>query len=315
MNLKQLSCFVAIAESGSLSAASSRIWLSQSALSRQLQGLERELGAELFERKARGMRLTQLGESFFQKCKGILKECDAIMSGAGALGNEPSGALSIGTPPSLRSMLVSKFAAQFVKRHDKVKLLMKEGTSRAMRDALGRGELDLAIVAASESLEGFYVDPLVTEALCFVGPPNGGLSMRRSISASSINKVPLLLTPLPNSLRTIVDRAMGKNQLRSEPVVEAETVSMLLDLVRLGLGYSVLPYSAIYDELKARSVSACLIRGLNVEWVIAYSRERVQTTAATLARRAIAEVVRAKLNAQQWPTAKLAGNGRLMTPK
>ncbi|HYF19515.1 MAG TPA: LysR family transcriptional regulator [Ramlibacter sp.] len=307
MDLRQLSSFVGIAESGSLTRASTKVWRSQSALSRQLQELEQELGVALFERQARGLQLTDAGRWVLERSRQLLKDADALKANAAAIGTEPTGVLTVGAPPSLRPMLVAGFAAAFTRAHPKVRLQLREGTSRSMRDALARGDLDLAILSTLEPVDEFRRFPLLDEAVCLVGPPQARLSMRKPTPVSALKDRPLVLTPYPNSLRQIVDTTLADLGVASAPVAEADMVAMMLDLVRRGVGFTVLAYCAVHEGLTTHYVSASPLRGLRIAWVVCQSRERPETAAIRAARQALFETARAQLKAGVWKTAREAG--------
>ncbi len=304
MDLRQLGNFVGIAESGSLTRASSKVWRSQSALSRQLRELERDLGVDLFERQARGVQLTEAGRYVLERSRLLLKEAESLRASAAAMGSEPAGTLTVGAPPSLRATLVAGFAVSFLQRHPQVKLQLREGTSRGMRDALGRGDLDIAILSTLEPVDSFRRFPLLQEAVCLVGPPQARLRMDKPVPASALAKWPLILTPHPNSLRQIVDAALARQGVASAPIVEADMVAMMLDLVRRGLGYTVLASCAVREYLSTHYVSAAPLRGLSIQWVVCQSRERPETAAIMAAREALFAAAKAQMKAGQWPTAK-----------
>lgn len=307
MDLRHLKNFVDIAESGSLTRASTKAWRSQSALSRQLQDFETELGVLLFERQARGLQLTEAGTWVLEKSRRLLADADSLKANAAAMGAEPTGTLTIGAPPSLGSMLVAKFAVGFKQVFPRVKLHLREGTSRSMRDALGRGDVDLAILSSLEPLESFRRFPLLQESLCLVGPPEAQLNMRKPSPASALRKRPLILTAYPNSLRRIVDDALAAQSMRSNPVAEADMASMILDLVRSGMGYTVLPYCAIHDGLSTQSVSASRLTGMRISWLLCQSGERPETAAVKAARNALVETAMSQVKGGSWLTARLLG--------
>lgn len=304
MDLRQLRYFVHVAHTRSLTAASAKAWITQSALSRQIKLLEEELGVELFERQARGVNLTEAGGVLLTRASMLLHLADEIKGAVTAVGEQPTGPLHIGAPPSLRQMLVAPVIAQYHAQYPKVRLAVHEGTSRSMRDALAAGDIDIALVSSLEALDPFEVHPLASELLCWVGPPDAKLNPDRPVDISRIAGRPLILTAYPNSLRLIVDRALAKRSLSVEPVMEADMVSMMFDLIRRGVGYTVLPYSAVHEPLMQRYVSACPIRGLRIKWVTAQSRERSSTAAVLRANEAFATVTDQQIAAGEWRTAR-----------
>jgi len=304
MDLRQLRYFLHVAHTRSLTAASSRAWITQSALSRQIKLLEEELGVELFERQARGVRLTEAGHVLVGRATALLHAADELKGVVGAAVDEATGPLRIGAPPSLRPMLIAPAAARYHRSFPKVHLSLREGTSKAMRDALGAGEIDVAVVSSLETLDPFEVHPLASEALCWVGPPEVKLDPDRPVDARKVASHPLILTGYPNSLRVIVDRALSARGMAVDPVMEADMVSMMLDLIRRGVGYTVLPYSAVHDQLLSHYVSASPIRGLRIEWVVVRSRERPRTPAVLRAVEALLDLAAEKIATAEWRTAR-----------
>lgn len=304
MDLRQLRYFVHVAHTRSLTAASAKAWITQSALSRQIKLLEEELGVDLFERQARGVNLTEAGEVLLTRASMLLHLADEIKGAVTAVGEQPTGPLHIGAPPSLRQMLVAPVIAQYHALYPNVRLSVHEGTSRSMRDALAAGDIDIAVVSSLEALDPFEVHPLANECLCLVGPPEARLDPRRAVDIARLADRPLILTAYPNSLRLIVDRAMAKRNLSVEPVLEADMIAMMFDLIRRGVGYTVLPYSAVHEPLMQRYVSACPIRGLRIEWVTARSRERSSTAAVLHAKETFAAITDQIIAAGDWKTAR-----------
>lgn len=305
MDLRQLRYFVEIANLRSVTAAAARVFVAQSALSRQLKLLEDELGVSLLARQARGVRLTDAGEAFLTRAQILLRDADNLKAEFRAHKREPSGRLQIGAPPSLRAMLVAPFAAQFTSRHPKVTLAFREGTSHQICDLLAQGEIDLAIVSNQEEISSFATRTLLTEPLCWVGPPEAALSFSRTVSISRLASKPLILTSYPNSLRVIVDRALAEGGIRVEPIAEADMVSMMLDLIRRGMGFTVLPVSAVDDLRKQRICSASRVRGLSISWVIAWSKERTRTPVSREASDHIDRLAAQKIDSGEWPFARL----------
>jgi LysR family transcriptional regulator, nitrogen assimilation regulatory protein len=305
VDLRQLRYFVHAANSQNLTHASGKAWVSQSALSRQIKLLEEDLGVSLFVRLARGVKLTPAGDALLQRAQLLLEEADSLKRSIGRSPHEVAGTLRVGVPTSLSSLLLSPWAHEYHRRHPAVLLSIKSGTSRGMRDALAMRELDVGIASTEEQLEAFALTPLVTEALCWVGPPDAGLLMKKPASVARLARQPLIQTAHPNALRVIVDRALSQVGLRLRPVAEGDAASTMLDWVHQGLGFTVLPYSGIHQALQAGYVSACLIRDLRVTWVIARSRERMPPLSTELAIDLLERTCATTVAKGAWATARL----------
>lgn len=145
--------------------------------------------------------------------------------------------------------------------------------------------------------------PLLSESLVAVAVSTAGLRMTRPLTVRELCKQPLILTSYPNSLRQIVDRAAQRLGAEIKVRMEVDMTALMLDLVRHGLGYAVLPYCAVHEHLGAGTLSAAPVRGLNIHWLLACSSERPLTAAG----RALADTVQkecaALMESGRWPTA------------
>lgn len=96
MLLRQIQYFMAVVDCGSFTDAAERCYISQSAVSQQVQALEKELGASLLIREKRRFSLTPAGEYFYMRCKGLLKEVDDICYETSRIGRDAESVLRIG---------------------------------------------------------------------------------------------------------------------------------------------------------------------------------------------------------------------------
>lgn len=267
--------------------------------------LEEELGVALFERQARGIRLTEHGSAMLLRAQSLLHDAEELKSAVVDAGQEPAGPLRLGAAAALRHMVVAPMISSFRRNHPKVRFTIREGTSRGMMQALGAGEIDIALVSSHEALDIFRVQPLASESLCWIGPSKTGLRMSKPCDIRALTVRPLILTSYPNSVRVIFDRALSRAGLTSDPLIEADMATVMIELVKEGAGYTVLPYGAIHEVVERGSVCACPIRQVRIEWVVAVSKERAQTIASSLAVEALLNICAAQIKVGKWKTASL----------
>ncbi len=142
MDLKQLSAFVAIAESKSFSAAVVTTGLSQPSLSRLLKQLEIDLGVELIDRYHRPLQLTDAGQFFYDKISSLLTELDTVISMTQRL-SSPSMALNIGFVPSVLYGLLPEIIAELKRGRPDIEVNLKDISSYQQIEALKSGEIDI----------------------------------------------------------------------------------------------------------------------------------------------------------------------------
>ena len=287
MDIKQLRYFLHVCDARSMSDAAYAAHISQPALSRQIRLLEQDLGVVLFERHARGITPTEASLRLRGEAIRLVRDADRVRETLSEDANRPRGTVSIGTPSSLRRFLIGPAISSVREEHADVHFRVREGTSRSIRDLVRSGEADVAVVSTLEELAPFDVMPILSESLFLVGSPGSFSSADEPIDLPTLAELPLALTPSPNSLRVVIDRALSRRKLRAETAVEIESFEMALELVRRGGLHTVFPYCALHDAIAAGTIEARPIRGLAISWVAITARDRSVSAATSILREAL----------------------------
>ena len=271
MDIKQLHLFLHVCAAQSMRDAAYAAAISQPALSRQIRLLEHELGVQLFERHARGVTKTDAGKRLEREAKALVSEAARIKAAVSADSEIPQGQVRVGTPSSLRRALIAPAVADVVGKHPRVSVHIQEGTSRSIRDELLEGGIDVAVISDLEELSPFHHTKLASEPLFLVAAP-GQLAAGGTARVQDLVDTPLILTPSPNSLRIVVDRALAALSLRPQVLAEIESFEMALELILLRLGRSVFPFSAVQRAVELGWVDALPIDGMSITWIAATVR-------------------------------------------
>lgn len=174
--LEWFETFLAIAETGSLTRAGSRVARSQSAVSLQLGQLEKVLGARLFERDTRHVSLTRAGERLLPLARQALESADRAVH---ALGDRPRRTLRVGVPEEYADRLVPE-VLDVAGRHDPALVLEVEcAASAELESRLRRRRLDLAF-ALAEEIEG-QGEPVCSDPVCWLEVPGRGVARRQPL--------------------------------------------------------------------------------------------------------------------------------------
>jgi LysR family transcriptional regulator, nitrogen assimilation regulatory protein len=269
MDLRQLRYFVAVAERGGFGAAASTLNIAQSALSRHIKELEHELGGALLERGARGVTVTESGKVLLARGRWLLSAVDDVKAEVRTENREPGGTVRIGAPSSLADIFYAPLAKLFVGRFPKVRLELNEGLTEAMCDRLLRAELDLAIVTRPEPNDHLDFEMLVVEKVFLIGPPRDPLLQREKLTRKEFENLPAAVLPL------------SRNQFPPNVPfsLRVESSSLMKRSVASGLGYGLLTFSAIHEEIAAGKLSAVLVPWMQAERVLALPRGRPVTRA------------------------------------
>ena len=260
MDLRQLKSFIAVAESGSLSRAADRLQLSQPGLSRQIQLLEAAVGQPLFDRHARGMSLTAEGEKLLERVRGPVRQLEGAIDEARDAGANPAGRVVLGMVPSISDLLAARLALQLQQVYPDISLRLVDGYGGHLLDWLYRGDIDLALMYGPGTEFHCPSHELFYEPLHLAGPP-GQLDSNRPTTLKALCELPLVLPSTSHGLRGRVESAAHQAGKRLQVVMEVDSFRVMKGLVSAGFGYTVLPASALREDVAAGRLSATAVEG------------------------------------------------------
>jgi len=272
MELHQLRYFCAVADTGSFSRAAEQSHVSQPSLSQQILKLEDELGARLFDRLGRSVRLTELGKTFLPRARSVLRELEAargdVVEQKGSIG----GSVTVGAIPTVAPYLLPPVLTAFSKKYSQVQLTVIEEITPFLLDRLRAGAVDVAVLALPIRGHEFESFPLLTEPLFAVLPQKHKLARRQSISLKDVRKEPFLLLRDGHCFRENALAACDRARVHPQIVFESGQFSSLLGMVGAGMGVSLIPemavdkksgcrYVSVSDPEATRTIGAVVLRG------------------------------------------------------
>ncbi len=272
MELHQLRYFCAVAETGSFSRAAEQSHVSQPSLSQQILKLEDELGARLFDRLGRSVRLTELGKTFLPRARAVLRELEAakgdVVEGKEFVG----GPITVGVIPTVAPYFLPPRLITFSRKFPQVQLTVIEEITPVLLGRLRSGAIDVAILALPIRGHEFDAFPLLTERLFAVLPKKHKLTSRPSLSLKDLRAEPFLLLRDGHCFRDTAVAACDRARLHPQIVFESGQFSSLLSMVGAGMGVSIVPemaierksqcrYVRIADEQAVRTIGAVVLRG------------------------------------------------------
>jgi DNA-binding transcriptional LysR family regulator len=198
LDLVMLRAFATVADRGSMTRAAETLNLTQGAVSQQIRRLEDQLGAELFHRHDKGVRLTRAGEDLLSPVRRLLAGHDELC--ADLFGGRVEGRVRLGVPYDLAAAVVGPVLKPFAEAHPRVELSLVCGASPELLDGLARRRLDLALV--EESLEASGGERLRVERMVWVGAPGGLAPARRPIPLATVAERCAFRTAMSEALAT-----------------------------------------------------------------------------------------------------------------
>lgn len=306
MDLKQLEYFRHVAELGSFTRAASFLSVVQPALSRQVRQLEVELGQNLFERNGRGVVLTDAGARLLEHTRGILTQVGRARQELEDQRNGDSGHFALGLPPSLGSSVTVPLVKAFALNLPNARLATVEGLSAYILEWLNVGRVDCALVYNATASTTVDLLPLLDDQLYLIAPAASGpaaaaTAPRQSITLSALADYPLIIPARPHALRMSVENALAGVDAKIRVAHEIECIPAVIDLVRQGHGFAVLPMNAVKSTPWAKAVRALAIGKppLTTSLSIATSAQRPRSPLMRKAIDVIRDIVRREILSNQ----------------
>ncbi|RZN34998.1 hydrogen peroxide-inducible genes activator [Bradyrhizobium sp. Leo121] len=251
--LRQLRYFDALARHGHFGRAAEACAITQPALSMQIKELEEALGGVLLERSARQVVLTKFGEELAQRVREILRSVDELGDFARASRDQLVGRLRIGMIPTIAPYLLPKVIGNLTQMHPELDIHVRETVTPKLIKELAEGRLDTAIVALPVSEPSLTEVALFTENFLLVRP--GEDEGTPVPSSEALREMKLLLLEEGHCFR---EQALSFCNMKSSPpreVLEASSLSTLVQMVGAGIGVTLIPEMAVGVETRSASVS------------------------------------------------------------
>jgi len=246
--LRQLEYLVAIADLGSFHRAARACGVSQPGLSAQIRQLEALLDLRLLERDRRRVLPTAAGQEIAHRARAVLAEARGLVESARSLQRPLCGELRLGVIPTVAPYLLPRALPRVRRRHPELRLRLVEATTASLAAALGRGGLDVLLLALEAPLGELATRPLFRDPFVAALPAGHRLARRRRLRERDLAGESVLLLEDEHCLRAqalTVCRAAGAQELGD---FRATSLATLVEMVRGGAGLTLLPTLALPVE-------------------------------------------------------------------
>lgn len=246
MDLKQLDYFVHVAELGSFSRAASLLSIAQSALSHKVRQLEVELKQPLLYRNGRGVIPTDAGKRLLVHARGILMQVNRSREELDEFRGVPAGHVVVALPPSLAHLLTVPLVKSFRARFPQASLGIMEGLSASIVEWVTTGRADIGLVFSPAPSSALEIVPLLEEPMYLISArASPGGSRRAPVPLKELPRYPLIVPSRPNANRMRIESQLAYFGLKPAIALEVDGIFSVLDLVREGYGYAVLPLASL----------------------------------------------------------------------
>lgn len=263
LNLKQLKVFYYVAERLSFTQAAKELFITQPAVTKQIDALEQQCETRLFVRERQGLALTETGSVLFSYVEKIMRLASEAEQAVSNLKMTPHGVLRIGTTKTFAHYLMPPYILQFHEAFPKIRIQLDEGSSQEMAASVLSGHNDLAVVGRVPYDPGLETLPFPTQAcdqLAIVVAPRHPLATRADVALEEIRDEPLLLREKGSGVRRLVLEQFEAQGLRPNILLEAGNVDFIKELVRRDAGIGILGLMSVQRELREGTLVAVPIR-------------------------------------------------------
>lgn len=272
MELHQLRYFCAVVDTHSFSRAALQCHVSQPSLSQQILKLEEELGARLFDRLGRTIRLTALGQTFLPRARAVLRELEVARGEVDEQKDSVGGTITIGVIPTVAPYLLPPHLVAFSRKFPQARVTVVEEITPVLLERLRAATIDLAILALPIRGHEFETYPILSERIFAALPKHHHLARRHSLSLKDLRSEPFLLLRDGHCFRDTAVAACDRARLHPQIVFESGQFSSLLSMVGVGMGVSIVPemaidkkshctYVRLADEYALRTIGVARLRG------------------------------------------------------
>ena len=269
--LDQLRILRAIVNEGSFKKAADALFVTQPAVSLQVQNLEKQLEVEIFDRGGRKAQLTEAGQLLLNHCEKILNQCQEACKAIEDLDHLKGGSLIVGASQTTGTYLMPRMIGLFRQQFPEVAVQLQIHSTRRTGWSIANGQIDLAIIGGE--LPGdlnnlLEIIPYNSDELALVLPINHQLSNLKSLTKEDLYRLNFVCLDSQATTRKVVDQLLASAGLdiqRLKIEMELNSLEAIKNAVQSGLGAAFLPVISIERELAAGTIHKVIIDDLVIK--------------------------------------------------
>ena len=275
--LDQLRILKAIAQEGSFKRAADSLYVSQPAVSLQVQNLERQLDVPLFDRGGRRAQLTEAGHLLLNYGDKILSLCQETCRAIEDLQNLQGGTLIVGASQTTGTYLLPKMIGLFRQKYPEVAVQLHVHSTRRTAWSVSNGQVDLAIIGGeipTELGESLKTVPYAEDELALILPTSHPFAKLETIQKEDLYKLQFIALDSQSTIRKVIDQVLARCDIdtrRFKFEMELNSIEAIKNAVQSGLGAAFVSTSAIAKELQMGVLHRAPIEGVVVKrtlWLI-----------------------------------------------
>ena len=269
--LDQLKILHAISNEGSFKRAAEKLYISQPAVSLQVQNLEKQINKPLFYRDKRKAYLTETGKLLIKYCERILNLCEETCLALDELNTLQSGALVIGASQTTGTYLMPRLIGLFRHKYPQIEIELQVHSTRKIAWGVATGRIDLAIVGGEvpqELKKDLELTPYAEDELALIIPTAHPFSSLKCIQKEDLYRLRFIALNTQSTIRNVIESTLTQNGIDSSYFkieMELNSIEAIKNAVHSGLGAAFVSVSAISKELELGILHWAKIEGITIK--------------------------------------------------
>ncbi len=286
LSVHQINLFRTVARHLSYTKAAEILYLSQPAVSQQIKALEQVLGLRLFERKGRGIMLTQAGEVLLVHAERLLSQLAQTAPVVEDIHDLKRGSVVIGASTSAGTYIVPALLGAFHARYPHLRVTLTVVNRRTIEEYLLMHRVDLAVISFVEQQERFTLEFLQSYELVIAAPHGHRLARRKQLTLHDLQRETFLLREHGADIRLETEQLFASTGVHLRTNLEFGSIEAIKEGVIAGLGIALLSYESIAYEISSEELTTLDVQGfpLQRQWYVVHLRGRRLSLAATALR-------------------------------
>lgn len=266
MNMEGLRLFCLVVEEGSISQAARLSYVSQPAVTKQIQHLEDFYKIQLFERKSGKLLITEAGKLLYPYAKQIISYAEKSISAIHELKEPHRTLLHIGASHTIGEYLLPELLGEFMKFHPTLRFSLSIANTPTILEKLENNDLDIALVEGVIENKELFKEKFSTDDLLLVVSANHRWKERQSISIEKLVEEKMIWREADSGTRFIVESALKEHKILNhiKSTLELGSYQSIKSAIEAGLGVSILPKLTVLKELKLGSLHGLEIQNLKI---------------------------------------------------
>lgn len=255
MDIQELEAFWWIAQTGSFNRAAERLYLTQPSVTARIQSLEKELGQPLFERKPRGVRLTDAGRVLLPHAERVLQDIRKARRAVADLETATGGTLWVGSALTTSTYTLPQILARFKTSYPGVEVSVRTGRSQQIQQLVLDDSVQMGLVHSPlASHADIAATPLYDEPIVLVVHPGHPLAGQSEVTAEQLASEPFITSDKASGYWALVEQFWASAGLAPRVTMELDSIEATKRMVMSGLGLAMLPKGTVEGEIQTKQL-------------------------------------------------------------